>query len=137
MATPRKSAQQLAAREKAMAKAKEMTERHEKLIELAAEFFQQQEQADLVRAEAKKKADALLAKAEADARRAVRGTATTVRAMLDSGEPKSSVAARLGMSGAELKRTLDLITDENLASPASDESEERDSPHADDQDVAA
>ena len=137
MATPRKSAQQLAAREKAMAKAREMTERHEKLIELAAEFFQQQEQADLVRAEAKKKADALLAKAEADARSAVRGAATTVRAMLDSGEPKSAVAARLGLSGAELKRMLDLITDEKPASPASDESEERDSSHADDQDVAA
>ncbi|MEO3939479.1 hypothetical protein V3C41_00155 [Paenarthrobacter nicotinovorans] len=136
MATPRKSAQQLAAREKAMAKAREMTERHEKLIELAAEFFQQQEQADIVRAEAKKKADALLAKAEADARSAVRGAATTVRAMLDSGEPKSSVAARLGLSGAELKRMLDLITDDP-SSPASDQSEERDSSHADDQDVAA
>ncbi|VXC44028.1 conserved hypothetical protein [Arthrobacter sp. 9V] len=137
MATPRKSAQQLAAREKAMTKAREMTERHEKLIELAAEFFQQQEQADLVRAEAKKKADALLAKAEADARSAVRGAAVTVRAMLDSGEPKSAVAARLGLSGAELKRMLDLITDEKPASPASDESKERDSSHADDQDVAA
>lgn len=137
MATPRKSAQQLAAREKAMAKAKEMTERHEKLIELAAEFFQQQEQADLVRAEAKKKADALLAKAEADARSSVRGAAMTVRAMLDSGEPKSAVAARLGMSGTELKRMLDLVSDEKPASPGSDESEEHSSSHADDQDVAA
>ncbi|WP_314326698.1 hypothetical protein [Paenarthrobacter ilicis] len=137
MATPRKSAQQLAAREKAMAKAREMTERHEKLIELAAEFFQQQEQAELVRAEAKKKADAILAKAEADARSAVRGAATTVRAMLDSGEPKSAVAARLGLSGAELKRMLDLITDEKSASPVSDAPEEHDSSRADDQEVAA
>jgi|GEM_PF-3016409 len=137
MATPRKSAQQLAAREKAMAKAREMTERHEKLIELAAEFFQQQEQADLVRAEAKKKADAILAKAEADARSAVRSAATTVRAMLDSGEPKSSVAARLGLSGAELKRMLELITDVKPASPVSDAPEEHDSSRADDQDVAA
>lgn len=137
MATPRKSAQQLAAREKAMAKARELTERHEKLIELAAEFFQQQEQAELVRADAKKKADAILAKAEADARSAVRSAATTVRAMLDSGEPKSSVAARLGLSGAELKRMLDLITDEKPASPVGDAPEEHDSSHADDQDVAA
>ena len=48
MAAPRKSAQQLAAREKARAKAQELTERHEKLIDLAAEFFEQQEQAEQI-----------------------------------------------------------------------------------------
>ena len=57
MAAPRKSAQQLAAREKARAKAQELTERYEKLIDLATEFFEQQEQAEQVRAEAKRKAE--------------------------------------------------------------------------------
>ncbi|MFJ5958207.1 hypothetical protein ACIQC5_19890 [Paenarthrobacter sp. NPDC092416] len=133
MATPRKSAQQQAAREKALAKAKELTERHEKLIELAADFFQRQEQAELVRADARKKADVLLAKAEEDAQDAVRGAAMTVRAMLDSGEPKSGVSARLGLSAAELKRLLDLLSeDEKKAStesnsPAAPEAADRES----------
>ena len=106
MAAPRKSAQQLAAREKARAKARELTERHERLIEMAAEFFEQQEQAELFRAEAKKKAEAILAKAEADAQSAVQAAAKTVKAMLDAGEAKSAVAARLGLSGAEVKRMV-------------------------------
>ncbi|MGX5717543.1 hypothetical protein [Arthrobacter sp. MAHUQ-56] len=104
MAPPRKSAQQLAAREKARAKAKELTERHEKLIELAAEFFEQQAQAEAILEDAKKRAAELLAKADAEARDAVRSAAGTVQAMLDSGESRSAVAARLGVSVAELKR---------------------------------
>jgi endonuclease/exonuclease/phosphatase (EEP) superfamily protein YafD len=109
MAAPRKSAQQLAAREKARAKAQALTERHEKLIDLAAEFFEQQEQADFIRTDARQKADALLAKAEADAESAVLGAAEKVRAMLDAGEGKAAVAARLGLSGAEVKRMADLV----------------------------
>ncbi|MGO4586605.1 hypothetical protein AB4Z38_22380 [Arthrobacter sp. 2RAF6] len=111
MAAPRKSAQQVAAREKARAKARELTERHERLIEMAAEFFEQQEQAELFRAEAKKKAEAILAKAEADAQSAVQAAAETVKAMLDAGEAKSAVAARLGLSGAEVKRMVELVTE--------------------------
>jgi endonuclease/exonuclease/phosphatase (EEP) superfamily protein YafD len=109
MAAPRKSAQQLAAREKARAKAAALTERHEKLIDLAAEFFEQQEQADFIRTDARQKADALLAKAEADAESAVLRAAEKVRAMLDAGEGKAAVAARLGLSGAEVKRMADLV----------------------------
>ena len=108
MAAPRKSAQQLAAREKARAKAQELTARHEKLIDLAAEFFEQQEQADQVRAEAQAKADAILAKAEEDAEAATRSAAGTVAAMVAAGEAKSAVAARLGLSGADVKKMLDL-----------------------------
>jgi len=108
MAASRKSAQQLAAREKARAKAQELTARHEKLIDLAADFFEQQEHADQVRADAQAKADAILAKAEADAAEAIRNGASTVAAMVAAGEPKSAVAARLGLSGVELKKLLDL-----------------------------
>ncbi|WP_314326277.1 hypothetical protein [Paenarthrobacter ilicis] len=107
MAAPRKSATQVAAREKARAKAQELTARHEKLIDLAAEFFEQQEQAEQVRADARAKADALLAKAEEDAAAAIAGAAGTVAAMVASGESKASVAARLGITGAELKKLLD------------------------------
>jgi len=122
MAAQRKAAQQLAAREKARAKARELTERHEKLIELAAEFFEQQAQAESILEDARKKAAELLAKAEADARDAVRSAAVTVQAMLDSGESRPAVAARLGVSGAELKR---------LASEASTADKGADSKSAD------
>jgi hypothetical protein len=122
MAAPRKSAQQLAAREKARAKAAALTERHEKLIDLAAEFFEQQEQADFIRTDARQKADALLAKAEADAESAVLGAAEKVRAMLEAGEGKAAVAARLGLSGAEVKRMADLV--ERRAEAATEPAEE-------------
>lgn len=107
MAALRKSATQVAAREKARAKAQELTARHEKLIDLAAEFFEQQEQAEQVRADARTKAEAILARAEEEAAAATAGAAGTVAAMVAAGEPKSSVAARLGITGAELKKLLD------------------------------
>ncbi|UKA56749.1 hypothetical protein LFT45_23020 (plasmid) [Arthrobacter sp. FW305-BF8] len=107
MAAPRKSATQVAAREKARVKAQELTARHEKLIDLAAEFFEQQEQAEQVRADAQTKAEAILAKAEEEAAAATAGAAGTVAAMVAAGEPKASVAARLGITGAELKKLLD------------------------------
>jgi hypothetical protein len=130
MAAPRKSAQQLAAREKARAKAAVLTERHEKLIDLAAEFFEQQERADFIRSDARQKADALLAKAEADAESAVLGAAEKVRAMLDAGEGKAAVAARLGLSGAEVKRMADLVAQgiqatEPAEVPAKEDAEEQ------------
>lgn len=107
MAAPRKSATQVAAREKARAKAQELTARHERLIDLAAEFFEQQEHADQVRADARVKADAILAKAEEDAAAATRRAAGTVAAMVAAGEPKAAVSSRLGITGPELKKLLD------------------------------
>ena len=121
MAAPRKSAQQLAAREKARAKARELTERHEKLIDLAAEFFEQQEQADFIRSDARQKADALIAKADKDAESAVHAAAERVQAMLNAGEGRAAVAARLGISSAEVKRMADMVSqqsDENQEVPA-------------------
>lgn len=110
MAAARKSAQQLAAREKARAKAQELTARHEKMIDLAAEFFERQETAEQVRAEAQRKADEILVRAEQDADRALTAAAGTVKTMVDAGEPKAAVAARLGLTGAEVKKMLDIAT---------------------------
>jgi hypothetical protein len=107
MAAPRKSAQQVAAREKARAKAQELTERHERLIDLAAEFFEQEQQAEQIRAEAQDRADAILAKAEQDAEAAAKEAGAKVQQMLDTGESRAAVAARLGLSPAEMKRALD------------------------------
>ena len=107
MAAPRKSAQQVAAREKARAKAQELTERHERLIDLAAEFFEQEQQAEQIRAEARERADAILAKAGQDAEAAAKEAGAKVQQMLDTGESRAAVAARLGVSTAEMKRALD------------------------------
>ena len=107
MAAPRKSAQQVAAREKARAKAQELTERHERLIDLAAEFFEQEQQAEQIRAEARERADAILAKAEEDAEAAAKEAGAKVQQMLDTGESRAAVAARLGLSTVEMKRALD------------------------------
>lgn len=109
MAAPRKSSLQLAAREKALLKAKAMTERHEKLIAQAAEFFVHQDQADQVLRNAQTKAEAILAQAERDAEGSRMNAAKKVQKMLDTGESKSSVAARLGLSVAELKRLTDTL----------------------------
>lgn len=116
MAAPRKSAQQLAAREKARTKAAELTARHEKLLDLATEYFQLQEQAEQVRADARVKADAILAQAEDDASCAIMDAAAKVRDMLATGETKAAVAARLGISTAELKRNVELPHDDEPAS---------------------
>jgi hypothetical protein len=122
MAAPRKSAQQVAAREKARAKAQELTERHERLIDLAAEFFEQEQQAEQIRAEARERADAILAKAEQDAEAAARDAGAKVQQMLDTGENRAAVAARLGLSTAEMKRALD-----GAGTTSSDTGDSRDS----------
>jgi len=124
MAAPRKSAQQVAAREKARTKAAELTARHEKLIDLATEYFQLQEHAEQVRAEAQAKAEAILAQAEHDAGGSLMDAAAKVRAMLATGESKNGVAARLGISTAELKRNVELAHDDepgNAPAPAQGE----------------
>lgn len=120
MAAPRKSSAQLAAREKAMMKAQAMTARHEKLIEQAVEFFVFQDQAEQVRRDAQVKADAILALAERDADGARLDAAKVVQNMLATGESKSAVAARLGLSGAELKRLLDTLPAPATAVEAND-----------------
>ena len=107
MAAPRKSAQQVKAREKARAKAQELTERHEKLIDLAAGYFEQQDQAEQIRTEAQERADQILAKAEDDAASALAEAGAKVQQMLDTGESRAAVAARLGLSSVEVKRALD------------------------------
>lgn len=122
MAAPRKSAQQLAAREKARKKAQELTERHERLIDLAAEFFEHEERAEQLRVEARERADAILAKAEQDAESAIADAGLKVRDMLATGESKASVAARLGVTTTELKKYLDVQDDVQLDAPTGEQS---------------
>lgn len=106
MASPRKSAQQVAAREKARQKAAEFTARHEELIELAAKFIEFDDTAENTEAAAREKAARIIEQGKADAETARRDAGQVVARMLETGESKSSVAARLGLTPATLKKYL-------------------------------
>lgn len=106
MAAPRKSAVALAARERARAQAEEMTRRNEQLIELAAEFFVQDDKVAEIDADLERKIQQIRAQAE-EKKSAARAEATAVvQRMIETGESKKSIADRLGLTSAELKKYL-------------------------------
>ena len=106
MATKRKSALQIAAHEKALRKAAEFHKRHEKLLNLAGEFFVAQDEGERIREDAQQRAQELIDRAEKDAAAAQRKAAGKARAMVSTGEPQSAVAQRLGLSPAALRKLL-------------------------------
>ncbi|GAB3551959.1 hypothetical protein GCM10027404_21850 [Arthrobacter tumbae] len=114
MATKRKSALQIAAHEKALRKAAEFHKRHEKLLNLAGEFFVAQDEGERIRDEAQQRAQELIDRAEKDAAAAERKAAGKARAMIATGEPQSAVAQRLGLSPAALRK---LLNDVDQAEP--------------------
>lgn len=115
MASPRKSAQQVAAREKARQKAADFTVRNEELIELAAKFIEFDDAAQGMEAAAQEKAEKIIAQGKSDAEAARLESGDVVARMLETGESKSAVAARLGMSAAALKKYLPAVA---AATPA-------------------
>lgn len=106
MAAPRKSAVALAARERARAQAEEITRRNEELIELAAEFFVQDDKLNEIDADLEKRIQELRDKAEEKRESANAEAGSVVQRMIDTGESKKSVADRLGLTPAELKKFL-------------------------------
>lgn len=102
----RKSAQQVAAREKARQKAADFTARHEELIELATKFIEFDEAAENTEAAAREKAEKIIQQGSIDAEAARRDAGQVVSQMLETGESKSAVAARLGLTPASLKKYL-------------------------------
>lgn len=106
MAAPRKSAQQVAAREKARQKAADFTARHEELIELAAKFIELDEAANNTETAAQEKAQRIIAQGKVDAEAARKESGRVIAQMIKTGESKSAVAARLGLSAATLKKYL-------------------------------
>lgn len=116
MAAPRKSAVALAARERARAQAEEITRRNEELIELAAEFFVQDDKLTEIDADLVKKIQELRVKAEEKRASAITEAASVVQRMLGTGESKKSVAERLGLSSAELKKILAAPAEESTFS---------------------
>lgn len=120
MAAPRKSAQQVAAREKARQKAADFTARHEELIELAAKFIELDEAANDTETAAQEKAQKIIAQGKADAEAARKESGRVIAQMIETGESKSAVAARLGLSVAALKKYL-VATPEPTSAEPSDE----------------
>nr|WP_176705545.1 helix-turn-helix domain-containing protein [Arthrobacter sp.]AXV46670.1 hypothetical protein pA58H3_p56 [Arthrobacter sp.] len=106
MAAPRKSAQQVAAREKARQKAADFTARHEELIELAAKFIELDEAANDTETTAQEKAQRIIAQGKVHAEAARKESGRVIVQMIETGESKSAVAARLGLSAATLKKYL-------------------------------
>lgn len=116
MAAPRKSAVALAARERARAQAEEITRRNEELIEFAAEFFVHDDKLNEIDADLVKKIQDLREKAEEKRASAITEAASVVQRMLDTGESKKSVADRLGLTPAELKKILAAPAEESTFS---------------------
>jgi ribosomal protein L17 len=102
----RKSAQQVAAREKARQKAAEFTARNEQLIELAAKFIEFDDAAEGTETAAREKAEKIIEQGKADAEAARRDAGQIVVRMIETGESKSAVAARLGLTPATMKKYL-------------------------------
>jgi len=107
MAKERKSAAALAARQKARTKASEMTQRHELLLEKAAEYFVLEDQAAARMESAQAQAQQILdqAKQSLEVDRIERGR--IVVSMLATGESRALVAQRLGISSGELRSLLE------------------------------
>lgn len=104
MAAPRKSSVALAARERARAKAEEITRRNEQLIELATQFFVQDDRVAEIDSDLERKIEDLRAQAEDKKSAARDDSSAIVLRMIDTGESKKSIAERLGLSASELKR---------------------------------
>ncbi|MGP4994852.1 hypothetical protein [Glutamicibacter ardleyensis] len=103
MSKPRKSSVALAAREKARAKAEEITRRNEELIELAAGFFVHEDQLTKIDEDTEQKIAELRKLAEEKKATTQREAMDVVGRMLATGESKKSIGERLGLTNAELK----------------------------------
>lgn len=100
----RKSAVQTKAREQARKHGAEIARRHEQLTTLAEEYHAARIEADMIVEESKKKADEIIGQGKEDAAVAERKATKKAQVMLDTGEPARTVAQRLGISTAALRR---------------------------------
>ncbi|MGP5688005.1 hypothetical protein [Glutamicibacter ardleyensis] len=103
MSKPRKSSAALTTREKARAKAEEITRRNEELIELAAGFFVHEDHLAQIEDESEKNIAQLPALAEEKKATAKQDAEAVVAKMLAIGESKKSIGERPGLSTAELE----------------------------------
>lgn len=123
MSKPRKASAALAAREKARARAEEITRRNEELIELATGYFVAADRIEAIETELEEKITALREQADRDAAAAREEATGVVVAMLATGEAKRAVAERLGISTAEVTAAAKSAEPEQPATPEPDEGE--------------
>lgn len=123
MSKPRKSSAAVAAREKARAKAEEITRRNEELIELAAAFFIHEDEIELIDEDTKLKIAELERAAEAKKDKARASAASVVEQMLGTGESKKSIGERLGLSSSELKGFLPAAAPSKEPAPVEEQNE--------------
>lgn len=120
MSKPRKSSAAVAAREKARAKAEEITRRNEELIELAAGFFVHEDQLAKIGEDTEQKIAELQRAAEQKKATTQREAMEVVGQMLATGESKKSIGERLGLTNAELKIYLPPVPVVQDAGPGTD-----------------
>ncbi|HJX78124.1 hypothetical protein [Glutamicibacter sp.] len=120
MSKPRKSSAALAAREKARAKAEEITRRNEELIELAAGFFVHEDQLAKIDEDTEQKIAELRTVAQQKKATSARKAMEVVGQMLATGESKKSIGERLGLTNAELKIYLPAVPAVQDGGPGTD-----------------
>lgn len=137
MSKPRKSSAALAAREKARAKAEEITRRNEELIELAAGFFVHEDQLAQIEDDTEQKISELRAVAEQKKGATKQEAQAVVAQMLATGESKKSIGERLGLTNAELKTYLPVSPAVQDAESRTDDAEDTGHANSDSEDSAA
>lgn len=106
MAALRKSARAGEARKKALEKAAEFESRHQNLVKLSEKYFEAEGRIEDIGDDLDREIESLR-KASAAQAESLRATLkSTAQAMLDTKEPKTNVAQRLGLSSAALGKLV-------------------------------
>lgn len=106
MAALRKSARAGEARMKALEKAAEFESRHQNLVKLSEKYFEAEGRIEDLADELEEQIEALRKAAATRAENLKATLRTTAKAMLDTKEPKTNVAQRLGISSAALGKLV-------------------------------
>lgn len=106
MAALRKSARAGEARKKALEKAAEFESRHQNLVKLSEKYFEAEGRIEDIADELEEQIVALRKAAATQAQNLKATLRTTAKAMLDTKEPKTNVAQRLGISSAALGKLV-------------------------------
>lgn len=125
MALPRKSAQQVAARELARERASAYLAQQERLLDLAVDFNLVQEEIDQIAAAKVARLAAIEAEYQAETAQRVERLGQLIAAMADQGAKVADIAARLGQKPANVKRwlatTAPAVNDAEVASPTTED----------------
>ncbi|MFK4298554.1 hypothetical protein ABH924_003725 [Arthrobacter sp. GAS37] len=110
MASPRKSAVQVKARELARERAAGHLRRQETLLDLAEGFYARQAELDALGEKEAARIEAIRAETARESAGITRSMAEAVAAMVATGEPVAGVAERLGLKAKEVRSMTDAAT---------------------------